>query len=83
MSGDSHVTEEDTAVEVVDAGENFSTTRDADLPPEQGSAHWVQKKLVQPSITVQSAQPCKAIPGHTGFLTFATLSAVEAAESHS
>ena len=85
-SGDSHVTEDDSAVDVVGAGENYSSTRDTHLPAEKEPAYQDQKKLVHPtqsSITVQTAQPCRAIPGHTGFLTFATLSAVEAAESHS
>ena len=83
MSADSHVTEDDNSVKAVDAGENCLTTSATHLPTEKG-AYQDQRKLVQPvqsSVTVQTAQPCRAIPGHTGFLTFATLSAVVAAES--
>ena len=83
MSDDSHVTEGGNSIEAVEhrtAGESHMTalTSDTQLSAKVGSAY-MDRKLVQPiqsSVTVQTAQPCKAIPGHTGFLTFATLSAM-------
>jgi len=67
-----HVTEEGH----MSIAESHLNTAGSHLTEGQTTGAYKRRKLVRPtlsSIAMYTAQPCKNIPGHTGYLTFATL----------